>query len=255
MRNTTRTPAACFSNSWPIKPTTCPPGTLYAAKATQDAGNDPQTTGFDIAWIELAHGDNATIAGWIDDYENIGPDQYVEGETNFLSDADVWNWAEGKTGDDLNGDGTVGSYPDDRPAFLESRKAAAALGATYEWNKMEGVTADDGHVYLAMSEVGISMDQSWGHAPWNSGERDEADTGVIALDVEACGGVYAGAIEADYNISRLEPTVMGKSITEGCDPDRIANPDNIAAFAGGLLIAEDAGPKMHPVDMLWLMKN
>lgn len=229
-------------------------GTLYAAKATQDAGTDPHTTGFDIEWIELAHGDNATIASWIGQYEGIGSDQYVDGETNFVSDADVWNWAEGKTSTDLNGDGTVGSYPDDRPAFLESRKAAAALGATYEWNKMEGVAADGENVYLAISEVGISMDAGWGHAPWNTGARDEADGGVIALDGEACGGVYAGAIEANYNISRLEPHVMGRTIEGGCDPEGIANPDNIAAFAGGLLIAEDAGPKMHPVDMLWLAK-
>ena len=211
---------------------------------------------FSIEWIELAQGDETTIAAWIDEYEGIGPDQYVEGQSNFISDTDVWNWAEGKTGSDLNGDGTIGSYPDNRPAFLESRKAAAALGATYEWNKMEGVTADGAHVYLAMSEVGISMDAAWGHAPWNTGARDEADAGVIALDGEYCGGVYAGKIEADYNISRLEPAVMGKSIgDEGCDPQAIANPDNIAAFAGGLLVAEDAGPKMHPVDMLWLVKN
>ena len=133
-------------------------GTLYAAKATQDAGVDAQTVGFDIEWIKLAHGDEATIAGWIDEYENIGPDQYVEGGTNFISDADVINWAEGKIGNDINGDGRVGSYPDNRPAFLESRKAAAALGASYEWNKMEGVAADGENVYLAISEVGISMD-------------------------------------------------------------------------------------------------
>ena len=230
-------------------------GTLYAAKATQSTGTDPHTTGFGIEWVELAHGDNATIERWIAEYEGIGTDKYVEGGTNYISDMDIWNWAEGKTGQDLNGDGVTGSYPDDRPAFLESRKAAAALGATYEWNKMEGVTADGENVYLAMSEVGISMDASWGHAPWNTGARDETDGGAIALDGEYCGGVYAGKIEADYNISNLNPAVMGKSIEAGCDPDRIANPDNIAAFAGGLLIAEDAGPKMHPVDMLWLVRH
>ena len=230
-------------------------GTLYAAKATQDPGKDPQTTGFDLEWIELAHGDDATIAKWIDEYEGIGPDQYVDGQTNFISDLDVWNWAEGKTGKDLNGDGTVGSYPDDRPAFLESRKAAAALGATYEWNKMEGVTADGENVYLAMSEIDISMGASWGHAPWNTGARDENEGGVIALDAEPCGGVYSSPIQADYNITRLEPAIMGKFGESGCDPNRIANPDNIASFSGGLLIAEDAGPKMHPVDMLWLVKN
>ena len=33
----------------------------------------------------------------------------------------------------------IGYSLDDRVAFLESRKAAAAIGATDEWNKMEGV--------------------------------------------------------------------------------------------------------------------
>ncbi len=230
-------------------------GTLYAAKATQDSGSDPNTTGFSIEWIELAHGDNGTIGRWVGEYEGITPDKYVEGQSNYVSDADVWNWAEGKAGKALNGDGVVGSYPDDRPAFLESRKAAAALGATYEWNKMEGVTADGKYVYLAMSEISESMDVSWGHAAWNTGERDKSQPGHIALDPEKCGGVYRGEIEADYNISRLEPGVMGRTVKGGCDPDRIANPDNIAAFSGGLLIAEDAGPKKHPADMLWLVKN
>ncbi|MGV6849171.1 MAG: alkaline phosphatase PhoX [Marinibacterium sp.] len=230
-------------------------GTLYAAKATQDPGTDPHTTGFTIDWVELAHGNDAEIAGWIAEYDGIGTDQYVEGQSSYLPDADVWNWAEGKTGQDLNGDGTVGSYPDDRPAFLESRKAAAALGATYEWNKMEGVAADGENVYLSMSEVAISMDAGWGHAPWDTGARDEAEGGVIALAPEACGIVYAAPIGADYDITRLEPSFAGKAGEAGCDPDRIANPDNVAAFSGGLLIAEDAGPKMHPVDMLWLVRN
>jgi uncharacterized protein len=230
-------------------------GTLYAAKAIQDKSTDPQTAGFDIEWVELAHGDNATIDRWISQYEGITPSQYADGKTNFVSDADVWNWAEGKGGKDLNGDGTVGSYPDDRPAFLESRKAAAALGATYEWNKMEGVTSDGKNVYLAISEIGISMDAKWGHAPWNTGDRDKTASGAIALTAEGCGGVYKAAIEADYNISRLEPLVVGKSVGKARDPERIANPDNIAAFRGGLLIAEDAGPKKHPVDMLWLYRD
>jgi len=230
-------------------------GTLYAAKATQDASSDPNTTGFGIEWVELAHGDDTTIKKWVAEYEGITPDQYVEGQTNYISDADVWNWAEGKTGKDLNGDGSVGSYPDNRPAFLESRKAAAALGATYEWNKMEGITSDGENVYLAMSEVGISMDTKWGHAPWNTGAKDEANPGTIALDGEYCGGVYKAPILANYDINRLEPLIMGKSVEKACDPNGIANPDNISAFSGGLLIAEDAGPKKHPVDMLWLMKN
>jgi uncharacterized protein len=232
-------------------------GTLYAAKLKQDAGSDPRTTGFDVSWIELAHGNNAQIGKWIDEYEGISHKDYKEGGTNFVSDADVNNWAEGKTGKDLNGDGKVGSYKDDRPAFLESRKAAAALGAANDWNKMEGIAADNNNVYVAASNITESMDKAWGDIHWSTGKKDKAAPGQIALDKEACGAVYKGALTADYDITRLEPYVVGRDLgnKKGCDLDGIASPDNILATAtGGLLIAEDAGKRQHPVDFLWLKK-
>ncbi len=232
-------------------------GTLYAAKLTQDAGSDIRKTGFAVSWVELAHGDNATIGKWIAEYDGIGTSAHVEGQSNYISDADVNNWAEGKLGKDLNGDGTVGSYKDDRPAFLESRKAAAALGATNEWNKLEGVTATRHTFYLAASEVSETMAKGWGDVGWATGAKDKTNDGAIALDKEGCGAVYAAKLTADYNITRLEPFEVGTT-TDGkkqCDPNGIAKPDNIFALAGGgLLIGEDAGRKSHPVDMLWLKK-
>ncbi|MCP4382853.1 MAG: DUF839 domain-containing protein [Hyphomicrobiales bacterium] len=230
-------------------------GTLYAAKATQSGGTDPNAATFGLEWIELAHGDNATIETWIAEYDGITDADYVEGESNYVSDDEVVAWAEGKSGRDINGNGTVESYPDDRPAFLESRKAAAALGATYEWDKMEGVAVDGENVYLAISTVGIAMDKSWGHVDWKTGQKDESVSGDIALDEEACGGVYKAPIQADYNITVLEPAIMGKSVEGGCDLNLPASPDNILAFAGGMLIGEDAGPEQRPVDSLWLLTN
>jgi len=232
-------------------------GTLYAASVKQDAGSDPRTTGFDVSWIELAHGNNDQIGKWIDEYEGISFKDYKEGSTNFISDADVNNWAEGKSGKDLNGDGKVGSYKDDRVAFLESRKAAAALGAANDWNKMEGVAADSKNVYLAASSITESMDKSWGDIHWSTGVKDKTAPGQIALDKEACGAVYKGALTDDFNIVRLEPYVVGRDIgnKKGCELDGIASPDNILSTAtGGLLIAEDAGKRQHPVDFLWLKK-
>ena len=232
-------------------------GTLYGAKAKQDSGTDPMTTGFDINWIELAHSSNEQIVKWISEYDGIGPKDYVEGQSSFVSDVDVNNWAEGKLGKDLISDGSIGSYPDDRPAFLESRKAAAALGATYEWNKLEGVTNTNGTVYVAISEITESMVKDWGHVNWASGQKDTADQGDIALDKEACGAVYRGKMSSDYNLTRLAPAVVGKT-TDGkkrCDDGGIAHPDNILGLSNGsLIIAEDAGKSAHPVDMLWLRK-
>ena len=233
-------------------------GTLSAAKVTQDPGSDPNTTGFDVEWIELAHGSDQQIAKWIAEYDGIGPQDYKVGQSSFVSDADVINWAEGKAGKDLNGDGTIGSYPDDRPAFLESRKAAAALGATNEWNKLEGVTKAYGTVYIAVSEISETMAKDCGQVDWVSGQKDESDQGHIALDTEGCGAVYRAIMTADYNITRLEPAVVGAT-TDGknrCDDAGLAHPDNILGLAdGSLLLAEDAGKRAHPVDMLWLKRD
>ena len=64
---------------------------------------------------------------------------YVQGENSYITDEDINNWAEDYLDQDLNNDGIIGYSLDDRVAFLETRKAAAAIGATDEWNKMEGV--------------------------------------------------------------------------------------------------------------------
>ncbi len=231
-------------------------GTLYAAKLAQDKNDDPHTSGFDVSWVKLGHASNSQITGWISSYDGVTVADYVEGSSNYLSNADVNNWAEGKSGKDLNGDGQIGSYADDRPAFLESRKAAAALGATNEWDKLEGVTSHGNRVYLGVSAISYAMDKDWGHLDWATGKKDQTNAGAIALTAEDCGGVYAGTTGADFNITRLEPYVMGKTV-EGkrCSPDLPANPDNILAMAdGSLMIGEDAGKKKHVLDMLWIAR-
>ena len=66
--------------------------------------------------------------------------------------------------EDLNGDGTIGHAVDDRVAFLESRKAAAALGASDEWNKMEGVAFNPNApemLYGATQHLSQHREVSW----------------------------------------------------------------------------------------------
>lgn len=231
-------------------------GTLYAAKMTQDDTSDPQKAGFNVEWVMLGHSNNAQVAGWIADYDNVKVSDYVEGQSSYISVDDITNWAEGRTGKDINGDGKVGSYKDDRPAFLESRRSAAALGATNEWDKLEGITSHGNIVYVGASSLSWTMDKTWGDPNWATGVRDETKGGAIALDKEDCGGVYMAKTGDDYNITRLEPYVIGKTTADGkCDINLPANPDNILAMNDGtLLIGEDAGKKKHPLDMLWMVK-
>ncbi|MGB0747913.1 MAG: alkaline phosphatase PhoX [Magnetospiraceae bacterium] len=234
-------------------------GTLYAAKIKQIGGTDIESTKFKVEWIELAHGSNAQIADWIAEYDQVTDADYVAGESSYVSDEDVLNWAEGKRNMDIDGNGVVGTYPDDRPAFLESRKAAAAMGATYDWNKMEGVTADGQNVYLAISSITQTMTTDWGDIDWMTGENVDASNGDIAMQAEACGGVYSAKLDKNFDISLLKPATMGESKTYAnpdnagveCNLDKIANPDNILSIGKGqVLIGEDSGD--HGVDMLWL---
>jgi uncharacterized protein len=165
-------------------------GTLYAAKMTQDEGKDPATTGFDIHWMELAHGSNSEIGSWIDEYDGLEPRDYVAGATSYIpDDAEVKAWADREA-------------KDDRAAFLETRKAAAAKGATVEFRHMEGVMINYAAVadhsvplmYMAMSEVGKTMSD---------------DEGDVRLNENLCGVVYEMPLGQDYNVTRMEPAVAG----------------------------------------------
>lgn len=231
-------------------------GTLYAAKLVQDAEADPHKAGFDVSWIELGHGANAEIESWIAEYDGVTVADYKDGETNYISDAEIVAWAEMKSGTDLDGDGSISKAKDARAPFLESRRTAAAMGATNEWDKLEGVSVHGNKVYLSASAISFTMDKSWGHKDWSTGVIDTAVAGDIALNAEGCGGTYVAETGDDFNITRIEPYVIGKTMADGtCDPDRPANPDNILALDGNaLLIGEDAGPKRHALDMLWLVR-
>jgi secreted PhoX family phosphatase len=214
-------------------------GTLYAAKLTQDATSSPAKAGFDIQWIELGSSNNTEIKTWINSYNGITEADYIEGETSYIPQAEIDDWATNGTGDD-------------RYAFLETLRAAKAKGATTEFRKMEGVVINyDGvasgsvpFMYVAMSEVGKGM-------------VDEI--GDIQLDSSAyCGAVYRFGVQTDYNVNRMEPVVVGGAYnadgdTDGnrCDVNGISNPDNLAVMDDGrVLIGEDTSK--HTNNALWI---
>ena len=214
-------------------------GTLYAAKLHQDTDvhgqlvRDPRRAGFGIEWLNLAHGDEATIAKWISEYDRTDGDS-----AHLVSDADITAWAAGQAADS-------------RAAFLESRKAAAARGASAEFSKMEGVNlnyagAKSGrlpYLYLAISSI----------------SRHMADArGDIQLDANPCGAVYRLRLNGQFNTSRLEPVLVGgpyrqHDAEQRCALDNIAGPDNIVVLDDGrLVIGEDADPQNHQPNMLWI---
>lgn len=236
-------------------------GTLYAAKATQTTGEAVAEIGFDVEWLELASASNDQIEDWIAAYDDITDDDYRLGESNYITEEEIREWA-------------AGNAPDDRVAFLESRKAAEAVGATAEFRKMEGVNCREGanpgdSLYLAMSAVTHTMADSQGD---------------IATPRNKYGAVYSMELDADYDVDHMEPIITGgpeANVCGGCpydaQPDSsdacancsynptneestsrrlatentVANPDNVVVLQDGrVVIGEDTS--IHDNDMIWV---
>ena len=221
-------------------------GTLYAAHLNQDQGWDSATIGFDVEWIEMASSSNGAIQAWIDDYDGITPADHVNGQTSYISDEAINDWAEHRLNEDLNNDGVVGYASDDRVAFLESRKAAAALGASDEWNKMEGVAFNPNapdNLYLAMSSIGYAM---------SDGQGD------IDVSENYCGIVYRMTMSSAWNVNRIVPAIVGGPYTSSaqyeCNIDNLAGPDNLLVLDDGrVLVGEDT--RRHEYNMVWLWQE
>jgi hypothetical protein len=222
-------------------------GTLYAAKVTQDLGTNPATTGFNVEWVRLGSNSDRAIAAVVASFDGIGPEQFVAGQNSYITDAEISAWAEKvKKG----GKGSPLTFRERAIPFLESRKAAAALGATAEFRKMEGVninyqSAADGSVpymYMAMSEIGEGMAD---------------DVGDIRLDERICGVVYRMRLDTNFNVRRMEPAVTGGAYDANdplnrCDAGAVANPDNLIVLTNGwVVIGEDTSK--HENNMLWLL--
>jgi len=221
-------------------------GTLFSAHVNQDSSRDSSTTGFDVEWLEMASSSNLEIESWIDEYDGITTADFTAGENSYISDEEITQWAEGRLNEDLDGDGTIGSAEDDRVAFLESRKAAAALGASNEWNKMEGVAFNENapdNLYLAMSNIGYEM---------SDGQGD------IDVTPNYCGIVYRMTIGAQWNVERIEPAISGGPYTSSadheCDVNNLAGPDNLLVLDDGrVLVGEDT--RKHQYNMVWLWED
>jgi secreted PhoX family phosphatase len=138
---------------------------------------------------------------------------------------------------------------------LETRRFAAMSGATLELEKGEGLAFDPEtrRVYLAIS----SLRRRTGAEPDEpvDGLRlpDNVCGAVAALDTASGARDTAGnPIASEMVAARLALAVQGIPLPDGaCDPQGIANPDNLAFLAGyGVLaIAEDTG--RHANARLW----
>jgi secreted PhoX family phosphatase len=234
-------------------------GTLYAAKWTQTstAGSDGGSA--DLSWIKLGHNISKDVKMYADKY----------------TFGDIF---ESKTDKEVNGKTPVGfkalkvghtygveylklkSGMEKVAAALEPRRYAAYLGATTEFNKMEGIAFNkaDKKLYMATSYIKDGMVE-------DSSFRDD-----IKLKKNNCGGTYEIVLsekQKDQNGNVIDSAFVATSMSiptrllgqpiatdsngNTCAVDSVANTDNVffSEKMRTLFIGEDSGT--HTNNFLW----
>ncbi len=219
-------------------------GSLYAARWNQTSPVGEQGGAADLTWIKLGHASDAQIQALVDggitfsdifDVSNTDPGDATFTQVHTYTGTE---WLRLKPG------------MEQAAAFLETRRYAALLGATTEFNKFEGVThsASDRTAYVVMSRV----------------EKGMSDTeGDIQVATNKGGAVYAlttsrRASDTDGRriSSRYVPTAMAavpellgsySSTADAsgnrCDQDHLCGGDNLkySEAMRTLFIGEDTG--------------
>jgi len=235
-------------------------GTLYAAKWIQTNEDGAKDGGkANLSWIKLGHASSQEVAQWKTQYtfndifEAYAPAQFDaikhEGFKAIKAGHSEIEYLKVKSG------------MEKVAAFLETRRYSAYLGATTEFNKMEGVAfnKEDKKLYIAMSyiEKGMAKDSSFA--------KDD-----IKVAKNSCGGTYELSLSSNIKDTNNElipsefvPTSMyvpsallGEEMAADaqgntCVVDKIANTDNLfySPRSRTLFIGEDSGT--HVNNYLW----
>ncbi|MGE7693652.1 alkaline phosphatase PhoX [Lysinibacillus sp. NPDC094177] len=230
-------------------------GTLYAAKFKQ-IGTENGGSG-DLQWINLGHATDKEVKAIID--SGITFNDIFE-----TSDAPKEGFTAIKT---YSNEGKV-EYLKLKPgkekaaAFLETRRYAAMLGATTEFNKMEGVALNekDKKVYIAISDQSKAMEKdSTGKDPADHIQLPKIKAGVTyQLDLQDGQKDSEGkSINSSYVARSMSGLVVGEDLKEAdsfgntANVDKVANPDNLSYSESmrTLFIGEDSGA--HTNNYVW----
>ena len=235
-------------------------GTLYAAiwsQTNEDGARDGGQA--KLSWIKLGHASSEEVAQWKeklsfnDIFEAYAPAEFDPKKHEGFKAV--------KAGHSEIEYLKLKPNMERAAAFLETRRYAAYLGATTEFNKMEGVAfnKEDKKLYIAMSyiEKGMAKDISFA--------KDD-----IKVAKNRCGGTYEVSLASNINDTKGEliasdfvPTSMsvpsallGEEIATDalgntCAVDKIANTDNLfySSRARTLFIGEDSGG--HVNNYVW----
>jgi len=224
-------------------------GTLYAGKWNQIGADGTDGGEAELTWIRLGHSRDAEIKQMVDggirfsdifEVSNSDPGDasYTKVQTYMGTE-----WLRLKAG------------MEKAAAFLETRRYAALLGATTEFNKMEGVThnAADRKTYVVMSRVENGMSDTLGDI------RLAKNKGGAVYELSLEGRVHdsGGArIRSRYVATRMAsiPELLGSfdndpltnpdaAFGNYCPQDRVCDGDNLkySEAMRTLFIGEDTG--------------
>lgn len=230
-------------------------GTIYAATFKQ-TGTENGGSG-ELQWISLGHATDKEVKDIID--SGITFNDIFE-----TSDAPKEGFSAIKT---YSNEGKV-EYLKLKPgkekaaAFLETRRYAAMLGATTEFNKMEGIALNekDKKVYIAISDQSKAMEKdSTGKDPVDHIQLPKIKAGVTyQLDLRGGQKDSKGtAINSSYAASSMYGLVVGEDLPAAdvygntANVDKVANPDNLSYSEAmrTLFIGEDSGA--HTNNYVW----
>ncbi|SFI42460.1 hypothetical protein SAMN02799624_00955 [Paenibacillus sp. UNC496MF] len=229
-------------------------GTLYAGKWIQKSAENGGSA--DLQWIKLGHATDAEVKAIVDKGTKFS-DMFETSDSAAPGFTAVKTYPSGKV-----------EYLKVKPgmetaaAFLESRRYGAILGATAEFNKMEGVTvnAKDNKMYVAMSYVEKSMEKDAKGAD----PADDIQVSKISAGVTYEVALGAGqkdksgeAIASSYVPVSMKGLVWGEDLAttdakgNKAADDKVANPDNLSYSENlrTLFIGEDSG--MHANNYVW----
>lgn len=226
-------------------------GTLYAASWTPD----PATAQGPLRWVSLGHATDAELARELE--RGVVFDRLMT-SVDATPEATCPDGTRYYDHPDLKVDECVAPAPlpdgvaASAASRFETRRFAAWRGATLEFVKGEGITADavNRRLYVALSAtVGPMAD----------------DAGDVRLAYNPCGAVFGGNLAAGVNDTDGVPIAsefvaidLGGDVVGTFDPESkkcsvegIANPDNITFLSGRgpLVIAEDTS--LHDAAALW----
>ncbi|AKP46957.1 MULTISPECIES: S-layer homology domain-containing protein [Bacillus] len=236
------------------KPADLSAGTLYAAKFHQ-TGTENGGSG-KLEWIKLGHATDKEIKDIIDSGIQFS-DIFETSDAPKEGFTAIKQYSYGKT-----------EYLKLKPgmekaaAFLESRRYAAMLGATSEFNKMEGVAlnAKDKKVYIAISDQSSGMAKDTkGTDPVDDIQLPVIKSGVT-YQLDLTGGQKdkdGNAIDSDYVAATMSGLIAGEDLTTAdsygntANVDKVANTDNLSYSEPlrTLFIGEDSGK--HTNNFVW----